>query len=111
MVLTSVCIKAPANGRAVLIHSATVTAIEMFAPVLHIKKPLSLLDKDGRFFMTDIPADIFKIISAGGLVYLQGKIFAAESAALATAALHLLFHPLPQLHLFSCQKGCCALSA
>ena len=96
MVLTSVCIKPPAYGGTRLIYGAAVSAIKVLAPVPDVEKPLSGLNKYRCFLMTDIPADIFKIIPGTGPVNLQCKISAAQCAASVTGALHLVSHPHPQ---------------
>lgn len=50
--------------------------------------PFAVLNEDGCFLMTDIPANVFKIISGRRLINLQGKIFTAKCIALLTDITH-----------------------
>jgi len=81
MVLTSIGIQPPANGRTMLIDRAAMRAVQILAAVFNVKKPLPRLDIYRSFLVADVPADVFKIVARRGPVNFQGKILAAQRAA------------------------------
>ena len=88
VIFTVLWIKSAADSGTIFIDLTAVSTIEVFTSILHVKVPLSPLYKDGCFLVTDIPADIFKIILRCWFIELKGKIGAAERTALFTGCTH-----------------------
>ncbi len=88
MVLTIIRIEPSADSGPFFINLAAVVTLKVSAAVLHIEVPLPVLDKNRCFLMTDIPADILKIVPGGGLVNLQRQVFAAKGIAFCTGVAH-----------------------
>ena len=88
VVFTVVCVESTADGGPMLIDPTAIGRIKVFTSVLHVKIPLPPLHKDRCFLVTDIPADIFKIIPRCWLIELKGKIVTAERTAFFTGRTH-----------------------
>lgn len=93
MVLAAAGIEPPADSGTTVIDHAAMGAIQVPAPILHIKIPPPPLDKDGGPLVADVPADILKIIPRCRPVNLQCKIAAAECSALFTGSTHPISLP------------------
>ena len=88
VIFTVLWIKSTADSGTIFIDLTAVSTIEVFTSILHVKVPLPPLYKDGCFLVTDIPADIFKIILRCWFIKLKGKIATAERTAFFTGSTH-----------------------